>query len=174
VLAAARHEPQKGLDLLMDAVPQLRSSVPQARVVVAGHEGSASSDLRLRAQDVGAELLGDRNDVPELLCAADVFVLPSRWEGAGSVLIEALALGCPIVATDIPAVRSVVGVAGVLVPPENSAALALGIVDVLTDRVASAQRAELGRSRARKHFSVDPVVTALGRMYERAISDEAR
>ena len=82
----------------------------------------------------------------ELLCAADVFVVPSRWEGFGSVLLEAMALEAPIVASDLPAVREVVGddSAALLVPPDRPDALAAAVTAALADPAGAARRAAAG------------------------------
>ena len=114
VLAAARQEHQKGLDVLVESVPNLAATHPDLVVAIAGREGNESARLRATVERLAVadhvRFLGARDDVLDLLAAADVFVLPSRREGFGSVLVEALALEAPIVASDIGPVREVLGV----------------------------------------------------------------
>nr|MDJ0953260.1 glycosyltransferase [Acidimicrobiia bacterium] len=113
VLAAARHFHSKGLDVLACAFPAVVDRFPSARLIIAGRNGPATPDIERIVQDGGVaeatEFLGYRNDVPDLMCAADVFALPSRVEGSPGALIEAMALCVPAVASDIPSVRELVG-----------------------------------------------------------------
>jgi glycosyltransferase involved in cell wall biosynthesis len=111
LLTAARHDPPKGLDVAVRAMPLLLRSVPGAVLLMAGKEGSATRVVRSTIESSGAtahvRLLGPRDDVGDLLVAADLFLSPSRWEGFGSVLLEAMALESRIVASDLPVLREV-------------------------------------------------------------------
>jgi glycosyltransferase involved in cell wall biosynthesis len=152
VLAVARHEYQKGLDVLVRALPRLLAAVPDAEVVVAGRPGVQTDELHTLAHGLGIsariQWLGMREDVPDLLVAADLLAFPSRWEGAAGTLLEAMALECPIVATSLPTLSGVVddGTA-LLVPTDDAAALAIAMARSLVEPGA-ADRAE----RARQHF----------------------
>lgn len=176
VLAVARHERQKGIDVLLDAFPSVLERVPGALLVVAGREGNETAALRRRAAGLGiagsVRLLGQRADVPDLLSAADAFAFPSRWEGLGSVLLEAMALEAPIVASDLPALREVVahGETALLVPPGDGAALADQLVAAVTDHGASAKRAEAARSRFLDRYTIDRVVAEMLAFYRRALA----
>jgi glycosyltransferase involved in cell wall biosynthesis len=176
VLAVARHERQKGIDVLLDAFPSVRRRVPGALLAVAGREGNETEALRRRAAGLGiagsVRLLGQRADVPDLLTAADAFAFPSRWEGLGSVLLEAMALEAPIVATDLPALREVVadGETALLVPPAHVSALADRLVDTLADPSASATRAAAARSRFLDRYTIDRVVAEMIGFYRRALA----
>lgn len=90
VLALARQDHQKGLDVLVESIPSLQRTAPGVRVVVAGREGDQSARLRTRVDelDLGASVrfLGERSDVGDLLCAADALALPSRREGLPGAL----------------------------------------------------------------------------------------
>ena len=108
-------------------------------VFVCGRDGGATAALRtqverLRLGDT-VRFLGHRDDLPEILAAADIFAFPSRYEGLGGVLLEAMALALPIVASDIPAVRETVdeGCNAVLVPPGHPEPLAAALEDLLAD-----------------------------------------
>jgi glycosyltransferase involved in cell wall biosynthesis len=177
VLAAARHEHQKGLDVLLAAFPAVAEAVPGARLAVAGRTGNQTPRLRAAAQGPGPDravsLLGARGDVAELLCAADVFVVPSRWEGFGSVLLEAMALEAPIVASDLPAVREAVGDTALLVPPERPAELAAAVTATLADP-AAASRARRARERFLACFTVDRVADAMADLYRHVLAGRAR
>ena len=180
VLAAARHEHQKGLDVLLAAFPAVARAAPGARLAVAGRTGNQTPRLRAAAEGSGlgpaVGLLGARGDVAELLCAADVFVVPSRWEGFGSVLLEAMALETPIVASDLPAVREVVthGDSALLVAPERPVELAAAVTATLADPAGAASRARRARERFLASFTVDRVADAMAGFYRRALAGRAR
>jgi glycosyltransferase involved in cell wall biosynthesis len=179
LLAAARHEHQKGLDVLLAAFPAVAEAAPRARLAVAGRDGNQTPRLRAAAERSGhggaIRFLGARGDVAELLCAADVFVVPSRWEGFGSVLLEAMALEAPIVASDLPAVREVVGDdAALLVPPDRPDALAAAVTAVLADPDGAARRAARARERFQATFTIDRVADGMAGFYRRALAGRAR
>jgi glycosyltransferase involved in cell wall biosynthesis len=136
IVVAGRLEPHKGHDLLLDAARAWRGREPRPAVVVAG-EGSARLALqrRIDVEDLPVRLLGGRDDVPELLAAADLVVLPSRFESYPVVVHQALRAGTPLVATAVGPVPELVGDAAVLVPPEDARALARE-VDRLLDELA--------------------------------------
>lgn len=128
ILNIGRCEPQKGHVDLLAAFALVRTSVPDAFLVIAGRPGTASPDVdhlvrRLDLRD-RVLLLGARSDVPDLLAAADVFAFASRWEGLGGAVLEAMAHRVPVVAFDIPAVREASGGMAALVPPGDTDAMA--------------------------------------------------
>jgi glycosyltransferase involved in cell wall biosynthesis len=176
LLALGRHEYQKGFDVLIAAFGRLRQDRAHARLFIAGREGSVSAQLREAVLTAGVadavEFLGFRSDVPELLCGADAFVSASRWEGSPGSVIEAMALEAPIVATDIPAVREVLGDrdAAVLSAPEDASALARAMAHVLDDR---GSQARVARARARflDCFTIDRIADRMIAFYEHAIRD---
>jgi glycosyltransferase involved in cell wall biosynthesis len=149
VLALARQEPQKGLETLIDAVPRLTARFPKLRVLVAGREGSVSRNLDRRIEELGVgntvKLLGHRSDVPELLCAADVLVFPSRWEGLGGSIIEALALECPIACTDLAVLREVAQAHAEYFEAGSPDALAAAVGRVLDGGTEIERRTAAGR-----------------------------
>jgi glycosyltransferase involved in cell wall biosynthesis len=154
VLAVGRLAPQKAFDVLVRAAATARwwERRPVACVVIVG-DGPLASGLADLARDLGvdARWLGRRDDVPGLLAAADVFVLPSRWEGQPLVLQEALRAGRPIVASDVGGVRDLTGdEAAVLIPPDDPEALAQAVLAVLDDAEAAGRLAMAASTRAVK------------------------
>ncbi|MBA2338744.1 MAG: glycosyltransferase [Acidimicrobiia bacterium] len=139
VVAVGRQEYQKGHRHLVDAFGLMAGSHPDAVLVIAGRQGKATADLEAQIERLGlggrVRLLGHRGDVAEVLAAADVFAFPSLYEGLGGALIEAMALGVPIVASDLAALREVVrsGENADLVPPADPAALAQALSALLDD-----------------------------------------
>lgn len=182
VVAAARHEHQKGLDVLVQAWPAIRAVIPAAQLVIAGREGNQSPLLRQLISGAldggdseGIRLLGPRADVPELLCAADIFVMPSRWEGLGSVLLEAMALEAPIVASDLPSVREATGSDGArLVSAGDHRGVAAAVVDMLLEPVTAARRARAARQRFLDRFTITEVTDGMLDFYRRALEEGPR
>ena len=179
VVAAARHEYQKGLDVVIRAWPEVRRAEPGARLLIGGRRGSETALLeRLIAEqragvgsDPGIEMIGARDDVPDLLGAADAFVVPSRWEGLGSILVEAMALGAPVVASDVGPIPEVVGESwGRLVPPDDPPALAAAVVATLRQSPDERlRRAAVARHRFSSRFTLDAVADAMVAFYARAL-----
>lgn len=111
VLGIGRLEPQKGFQHLLRALPLVAEHHPDLVCLIAGKDGRAADSLRAQAASLNVDVrfLGHRTDIADLLSAADVFCFPSEREGFGGVLIEAMAVGCPIVASAIPTTREVLG-----------------------------------------------------------------
>lgn len=175
LLAAARQEHQKGLDVLVEAFPKVLHEIPEARLLIAGREGQLTPTLRGLIARAGLEssisLLGARTDVPDLLCAADVCVIPSRWEGLAGIFLEAMAMQTPIVASNLPSFGEMLdGDLASFVPPEHPDALAAAIVDVLNDPAGSQLRAKHGRKRFLDSFTIEPTVDRMVTFYERALA----
>ncbi|HYY82462.1 MAG TPA: glycosyltransferase family 4 protein [Actinomycetes bacterium] len=176
LLAVARHEHQKGLDVLLEALPAVLARAPGARLLVAGRQGNQTPLLRAAADqlrlDGAATFLGARSDVADLLCAADVLVIPSRWEGLSNVLIEAMALEAPVVASDLPTLHDAVddGDTARLVPSGDPARLAAAIVANLEDPAAAAARAARARQRFLDRFTIDRVVDRMLAFYGHALA----
>lgn len=152
VLTLARLEPQKDLEVLLASARLVAPRVPGARFLIAG-SGPQEASLRRRASELGLDdvvaFLGYREDATDLLAAADVLALSSRWEGVPFSVLEAAALGVPVVATRVGGLPEIIqdGVSGSLVPPRDPAALAAAIERVLTDPARAQAMAELARSR---------------------------
>ncbi len=107
------------------------------------------------------------HDAAELLGLADVFVLPSLWEGLPLALLEAAALGKPIVATDIEGIREVVrdGETALLVPPGDPRALAAAVVRLLEDRDLAAKLGGRARADIPGRFTLAGMIDAIERLY---------
>jgi glycosyltransferase involved in cell wall biosynthesis len=155
-LCLARMEPQKRHDVLLDAWARLDG---EAVLLLAG-EGRLRADLEQRCGALGLQqrvhFLGNRSDVPALLAAADVTVLTSDWEGLPIAVLESLAAGRPVVASDVDGVREVLGGGGGrLVPPRNPAATAAALRELLLDPATRAESASAGLATIRRDF--DPL-----------------
>jgi glycosyltransferase involved in cell wall biosynthesis len=165
VLAAGRLAAQKGFDTLLDAAARWHDLEPRPLLVIAG-EGPLGAELRARAAALrlDARFPGQRDDMPALLDAAAVFVLPSVWEGQPLILQEALRAGVPIVATRVGGTPALTGEdAALLVPPGDAPRLAGAVRSVLADPVLARRlrRAAADRGRALPDEE-DAVAAALG------------
>lgn len=173
VLAVARHEPQKNVDVLVRAMQLVRDARPRARLVVAGGKGRATPKIVAAVEATGlkqhVELLGERSDVADLLCAADVFVLTSEREGMPGSVIEAMAMEAPVVASDLPQIREVTCDAALLAPVGDVSLFATAIREALDDRVASARRVVRARARFESRFTIDQTSRMMVEFYGRAL-----
>ena len=177
-VTAGRLDPQKGYDLLLDAMDRVRRVQPEARLVIAGHGPErASLDGQLGRLDLATTvtLLGDRPDVPALLAAADGFVLSSRWEGLPMVLLEAAAQAVPIVCTDVGGDREVVRpeLGGVLVDVDP-AAISDGMLAVM--EMTPEDRATVGhalQSHVRSNYDMTVVTHRWKTVYARITAGNA-
>jgi phosphatidylinositol alpha-mannosyltransferase len=157
ILWVGRLDPQKGFPVAIRAFERLAVEIHDAWFVVAGEgrDRSTLTELPLRVRE-RVIVLGsvDRDRLPRYHAAADVFVSPAvGQESFGIVLVEAMAAGLPVVATDIQGYREVVddGVEGLLVPPRDPAALAAALRRVLEDDELAKSLGEAGRARARRY-----------------------
>ena len=174
-----RQEHQKGQHLMLDAVARLAPERPRLVALVAGRTGHASPALKRRVAELRlgdrVRFLGHRDDLPEVLAAADVFVFPSLWEGLGGSLLEAMALGLPIVASDLDAIREVVddGVNGLLVPPADPPALAEAVASLLDDRTRAETIGRAARRRFETSFTVEASARRMIDLYRGIVSGSA-
>ena len=177
ILWVNRLDPQKGFPIALAAFSRVLAEIPFATLVVVG-EGKDREALKLLTESALArvEMRGalSNDRVPPYHAAAEVFAAPAvGQESFGIALVEAMAAGVPVVATDIPGYREVVsdGVEGLLVPPRDPEALAAALVRVLRDPALAARLGEAGRERART-FDWPVVVDRLEELYRRAIGSD--
>lgn len=158
IAVVATFKEQKGHRFLIEAAAAAAADLPQVRYLLIG-DGELRADLEQRISAAGLadrfRLLGLRPDVPELLAAADLFVLPSLWEGLPMALVEAMAAGLPVVATEVSGTRGVMvdGETGLLVPPGDAPALTRAITTLLCDPDRAAAMGAAGRRRVETRFS---------------------
>ncbi len=157
-----RITPGKGIAHLIGALPRITEECPDARLVVVGSgENDHLSQLRALAARLNVTSAvvwaGYRDDVPEVLSALDVCVLPSLEESFPLTLLEAMAAGLPVVASDVGGVPECVvpGETGTLVPPGDSDSLAEAIAGLLKDPELGHRFGHSGRARVKEHFSLE-------------------
>jgi glycosyltransferase involved in cell wall biosynthesis len=151
----------KGQDVLLKALALMPG--PDATLLLVGR-GEEAGRLKALAAALGLTdrvlLAGHRRDVPWLLAALDVYVQPSRFEGMPNALLEAMAAGCPIVASAVDGIEELIsdGLHGWLVPPEDPLALARAVQAALEHPGEAEKRADAARRRAADEFSVETMV----------------
>jgi glycosyltransferase involved in cell wall biosynthesis len=175
VVMAGRMTPQKGWDVLLEAAARLARARDDIFWLLAGN-GPLYPALTRRAGELGVQgcFVGARADMADLFGCADLVVLASRSEGLPFALLEAMALGKPVVATRVGGVPEVVddGRSGRLVPPEDPAALATAVAAVLDAPDATAMGAR-GRARVQTAFTLDAMIRGLERVYATALAARA-
>ena len=171
--SVTRFYPVKGVQYLIEAMPQVVQAVPDAHLVLWG-DGPERATLEARARELGiAERIrfeGYQADAARRLALLDCFALPSLSEGFSFALLEALIAGCPVVATRVGGIPEVVQDGEVvLVEPANAAALAYGITRVLSD-AALTERLRRVSPRVVARFTIARHVERLRQLYERAMA----
>ncbi|RYZ08841.1 MAG: glycosyltransferase [Myxococcales bacterium] len=175
VISVGRQEFQKGHGFLIEAMAQVRAVNPAAQLLIVGRAGSATDSLREAASKLGdgVRFLGHREDVPDLMAAADVFALPSLWEGLGCVLIEAMALELPIVASSLAPVKEVVLEHATLVPPAQAGPLAAALSRTLGGGSDVEARVVAARRRFEDALTIDKSAEQMRQLFERARREHA-
>lgn len=174
LLVLARLSPQKDLPTFLAALALARREQPGLVTRIAG-SGPLGDALRAQAAGLGlgpaCAWLGQRDDVPALLAAADALVLSSRWEGLPISVLEAMAAGLPVVATRVDGTAEAVvdGATGWLVPPGDPAALAEALRALARDPDEAARRGRAGRARVEAEFSVEATVGAHLALYRECV-----
>lgn len=166
VLAVGRLHPQKGYEVLVAAAARWAHRDPVPLVVVAG-SGPLEARIRAEVDRLGApvRLLGRRDDMADLLSAADVVVLPSRWEARSLVAQEALHAGRPLVATAVGGLPGLLGDGAVLVPPGDVDAFDQAVRALLDDPGRAGEVAARGRARARTWPTEDDTAAQVAAVY---------
>lgn len=168
ILSASGTEFRKGTDVLLEALGRWHG--PRSFTLAIAGWGGRDGDLRTRAQALGLDAqtrwLGYIPDLAAVMRQADVFVLPSRYEGFSMVTLEAMAMGKPIVATAVGGVPELIenGTSGLLVPPENPDALGDAIARVLKDRVLARCLGDAAQARSRR-FHADEQARQMAELY---------
>jgi glycosyltransferase involved in cell wall biosynthesis len=168
IVACGRLVPQKGYPHLLEAFARMRARLP-GTLWIAG-DGPLREELERQAQKLGIAaqvwFAGFRTNPYALMREADVFVLPSLWEGFGNVIVEAMAVGTPVIATDCqhgPGEIIRGEHEGILVPPGDAGALATALERVLKDEPLRKRLVEGGRARARS-FAAERIATQCGEL----------
>ena len=171
IVCVARLSPQKGHRHLIDAMPAVLAERPTARLLLCG-DGALRPELERRAAPLGDRVafLGVRRDARAIVARAGAFVLPSLWEGQANALLEAMAVGAPIVATRIPAVEETLrdDHDGLLVTPGDPDALAEGLLRLLRDP-GEARRLGAAAAASAERYDIETTTRELEAVYDRVL-----
>lgn len=169
---------QKGHRYLFEALPEIVYRFPKAKLVVVG-DGPLKEELQQKVRELGLRqsvlFAGVRADIPDVLAAMDVIVLPSLSEGLPYVLLEALAMERPVVTTTVNGVTEVVledREGAKLVPPRDPEALAVAVNWVLKDPKRARLMASAGRRRVSEHFSLQAMAKRWSQLYRELASPD--
>ncbi|WP_226010906.1 glycosyltransferase [Halomicrobium salinisoli] len=170
---AGRLVPQKNQSALVRAAAPLLRDRDDSALVIVG-DGPLRAELEAVAAELGISdqthflgYLPERTDVYAVMDELDVFVFPSQYEGFGVAIAEAMALGTPVVANDIPILREVVGDAGVFLDVSDTAAFAAALTDLAENDCRRTELARRGSERIERRFSLERTVEEHVRMYRR-------
>ena len=174
----ARFRPQKNHALLIDSFAAGPARDPRAHLVLAG-DGETEPQARKLVEQLGlrerVHFLGPRADIPEILCASDVFVISSDYEGNPLSVMEAMAAGLPVIATAVGGVPELVvdGQEGLIVAAGDGAALSRAMSVMLRDPGARQSMGEACARRAQQQFDVSAMVGSYADLYEKAAANSA-
>ncbi len=156
--------PRKGHHILLKAAARIVREIPDTVFLLVGRDSGLQTELEDFANDLGIGkaifFTGERDDVPEILSIIDILVSSSLYEGLSNALLEGMAAGKPIVATEIAGNAEIVmhGQTGFIVPPGNPDALAEAIMRLLQDKALQKQMGKAGRQRAEKLFGMERMI----------------
>jgi len=167
---AARLAPEKDHMTFLEAASIVSRVCPQARFLIVG-KGPEEMNIRAQIESRNLQdkvmLLGYRRDIPEILNLLDIFVLPSIREGFSLAILEAMAVGKPVIATDVGGNREAVvnGVTGFIVPKRDPSSLALQILTLIRNPEIAAEMGEKGRKRVLERFTIEATVAEITKFY---------
>lgn len=178
VVALGSLLPVKGHDVLVRALAEIVTTVPNVHVAIAG-SGETLDALLRQADELGVgsrlHMLGYRGDIANILASGDVFAHPSRSEGLPLAVLEAMFIGLPIVATDVGDVGSVLADgAGLVVSPDDPTSLAGALRTVLTDGAAAARMGEAARRRANAEYELSGCVERYAALFASRLGMDQR
>jgi glycosyltransferase involved in cell wall biosynthesis len=177
-VALAYLRPVKGHSFLLEAFARVISALPSARLLIIG-EGPLRASLQAQAEALGLQsavrFLGHRSDAQRLLAAGDLLVNSSLSEGTPLSVMEAMALGLPVVATNVGGVPKLVldGETGMLVPPAEVEALAAALLELMRNAEKRRALGEAGRRRALEQFSIETAAAKYQALYDKLLEKRA-
>ena len=173
-VVVGRLEPEKGHPTLIEAWPVVHHHFTSAHLLVVGEgserdrlEGLAAAHLRAEICCASVHFLGRREDVPQILAAADVVVMPSYREAQGLAIVEALAANRPVIASNVGGIPEMIhsGENGILVPSQDPSALASAIALLFRDRALAEKLANAGHELVHAKFCVDDMLRDIEAIY---------
>ena len=178
IVTVANFYPVKGHRVLLEALRHLANdSAPPFECLLVG-EGPERSRLEQQAREAGlgskVRFIGSRSDIPSILKGSDLFVFPSRWDGLGIAVLEAMAVGLPVVACAAGGVPEIIrnGENGILVPPDDPAALADGIRGLLKEPESARRLIAPALETVESRFDARRMVQSYEIWYEQSLNQK--
>jgi glycosyltransferase involved in cell wall biosynthesis len=176
IAAIGRMVWQKGFKYLIECVPEIVRTYPDAKILIIGDGPlrqrleALSKELRVRGNVIFA---GFRSDIKEILSAIDILAIPSLLEGFPMITLEGMAMAKPIVATNIDGITEQIsdGINGILVPSKNPSALAKAVIRVLIDKELARTMGLVARKKVEQEFSVEKMVAETEKVYLSLLKD---
>ena len=173
VTFVGRLEPQKGVRWLVETAPAWLAELPDCDLLIVG-DAPAGSTMRselegiCQAKGIGGRVhfAGWRADVPEILAASTLLVLPSAWEGMPNVVLEAMASRLPVVATEVEGVAELLGVGTQTIPIGDATALGTRIIEFVRDTELAATTGRANREKAERDHGLSAMVAAYENLWE--------
>jgi glycosyltransferase involved in cell wall biosynthesis len=168
----------KGLQFMLEAIPEILNKIPDLYYVIAGdgeYREALQQKLKYLRLDDRVKFLGYRSDIPQILAASDLFVFPSLIDALPTVLLEAMAVGKPIVSSNVGGIPEILenGVNGLLVPPASSTYLVGACIQVLTDSGFASRLAANAIQVVQQRFDIRKQAGSLVDLYDRMVLGNA-
>ncbi|MCX7765447.1 MAG: glycosyltransferase family 4 protein [Candidatus Sumerlaeia bacterium] len=171
---------RKGIDILLKAYARIKPELPDSRLVIVGSYSHTPSSYWNELQQIIAQnkleenvyFTGHREDVARLMAMSDLLVLSSRNEAVPICVLEAMATGIPVVATNVGAIVEILeqGKLGIIVPPEDDVALAEGIRKIITDQAKKQEFCRLAQQKARESYNSQKIFAQIEKVILDSIS----
>lgn len=171
IISVAELHERKGLKYLIEAIPEVSVKFPNTKLVIVG-EGPERSELEKLVKKFGIEnhviLTGRQKEIPKLLKCADIFVLPSRREAFGLVILEAMITGLPIIASETGGIPEIITdkKTGILVKPENSSAISAALIDLIAHPEKRQKLSAAGEKLVHEKFEAKKMAEEYEKIYE--------
>lgn len=170
IISIAELHERKGLKYLIEAIPEVAEKFPNIKLVIVG-EGPERKSLENLIKELSSNhiiLTGRQKEIPKLLKSSDIFVLPSRREAFGLVVLEAMVTGLPVIASKTGGIPEIIenGRNGLLVEPENSKKLAKALMDLIANSDKREKLSKAGTETARKKFTAKKMAEEYEKIYK--------
>jgi len=176
---AAKLQPKKGIHVLLQAIPLIRKYFSNAKFLIIGNDADPKEQYLQKLTEIARHskeekniiFTGFRRDIPQLMSALDIFVMPSLIEPFGRVLLEAMAAEKAIVASRVGGIPEIVddGETGILVPPGDTKKLAEAIISLIQNKSMREMMGKKGRKRVEEQFSIEKNVELTEKLYKKVL-----
>lgn len=169
IISVAELHERKGLKYLIEAIPKVAEKFPNIKLVIVG-EGPERSELEklIKKLDIANHVIltGRQKEIPKLLKCADIFVLPSRREAFGLVILEAMISGLPVIASETGGIPEIIKNTGILVEPENSTGISAALIDLISHPEKRQKLSVAGEKLVHEKFEAKKMAEEYGKIYK--------